>query len=255
MPVFGFHASMSQISPRPSRTRPRTVPVRAVRSQCPALLHRPAAARALSISNRRRGRGRPPHLHAPEQCRLFTDYPAVRRGLLDHIDGARPGETSSRPHLTVHPSNPVPSAGPTPSRTGCRRIRRVFQNRPEREISAWRGGGQRAPQCRKLPAGRSRPPRSTSCSPNGRILFLALDGQMHKPARPSTRTSAPSSSGTQPSPEIHSRRGRAVRSHLKPGRAARFRRIVRRFYDGGPWLTVEVRPFARRLRPRSGSRK
>ncbi len=197
--------------------------------------------------------------HAPgDSVGLFTDYPLIRKGLLDHLKLVlRQANHLGAHHLTVHPLDP-PFFRRADSLEDSFRAEHhdYFSGVLKENLTQLIGAAAEVPivveNCHLGGTARN---ALAELILEGTEVFLALDwAKMHKKGR--VLDEDQDSFYAQHRHRIrelhlHDADGQG-RSHLAPGQGnLDFSPLFSRFYDKSQWLTVEVRPVSEAVRARA----
>jgi sugar phosphate isomerase/epimerase len=190
--------------------------------------------------------------HAPgDNIGLFTDYPAIRNGLLEHIKVVlEKANILDAHHLTVHPLSPPSFRRADTLKDGFQEeYKRYFSDVLAENLRYLAGNAGNVLLCvENCHLGAITRDALEGLFLEGARLFLTLDyAKMHKPG--------PTLDQDQHSFFMkHKERIRelhlhdtdtSMRSHLSPGQGnLDFGRLFSEFPDEGMWLTIEVRPFS-----------
>jgi sugar phosphate isomerase/epimerase len=191
-------------------------------------------------------------LHAPgDNVGLFTDYPAIRRGVVDHFRTMleKANHLGAR-HLTVHPLNPPSFRRADTLRDGFQdEYAEYFKTVLKENLSTLAdAAGEVLLLVENCDLGRIAEKALAELLAERPDVFLALDwAKMH--------IRGPVEDKEQRAFFLrHKDRLRELhlhdldpdhRSHLKPGQGCLdFRVLFEHFYAADQWLTVEVRPAA-----------
>jgi sugar phosphate isomerase/epimerase len=197
-------------------------------------------------------------LHAPgDTIGLFTDYPAIRRGILDHFERVleQANELGAH-HMTVHPFRPPSFLRADTLRDGFQDIyfsyyRDVLM---ENLFHLTRVSGRVLITVENSDFIDIAIEALSDMFQRGTDLFLALDwAKLH-------RTDLAPDDAQLTFFQKHRERIRDLhlhdrdangRTHLAPGQGSlNFRSLFEKFYEDSQWLTIEVRPFAEAVRAR-----
>ncbi len=252
MPTFGFHAVYEPDFGRAILAAAKhgfhyvqfdlNVPAFYIDELSPSRLHdirRMAADSGVALS-----------LHAPgDNIGLFTDYPQVRRGLLDHFKRVlEQTNLLDAHHLTVHPLDPPSFRRADTLEDGFRQHHHAYfkdilkQNLAELANSA--GGVLLVVENCHL--GITAAEALTEMIGRGAGVFLALDwAKMHHGDLTIDRKQQQFfSRHKERIVELHVHDvDREGRSHLRPGQGVlEFSALFEEYWRPEQWLTVEVRP-------------
>ena len=195
-------------------------------------------------------------LHAPgDTVGLFIDYPAIRKGVLDHFERVldQANELGAH-HLTVHPFRPPSFLRADTLGDGFRDIYFAhYKDVLMKNLSSLTMASRRV-----LIVVENSDLIDVAIEAlndmfaNGSDLYLALDwAKMHKSDLSQDDAQlAFFEKHVSRVRELHLHdRDSSGRTHLAPGRGSlSFRSLFEKFYDESLWLTVEVRPFEAAVR-------
>ena len=189
-------------------------------------------------------------MHPGDNVGLFTDYPLIRRGLIDHIKRVlEHANLLNVHHLTVHPLSPPSFRRADTLEDGFGpKYHEYFKNILKENLVELTGSsGSVRIIVENCHLGRTAAEALTEIITEGAGIFLALDwAKMHqKDSSIDPRQHEFFSQHKAYIMELHLHdMDRQGRSHLVPGQGGLdFTSLFKKFYNPDQWLTVEIRPL------------